>query len=59
MSGFCIRLSRDYNRVFVPLDKNCCVEQIKFLNRLISIYQMINTHIFVNFLAWHYATSQS
>jgi len=29
MSGFCIPLSRDYNRVLVPLGKNYCVDQVE------------------------------
>ena len=59
MSGFCIPLSRDYNRVLVPLDKNWWDDQLEFLCKCTSIYQKFNPHIFVSFSAWHCVTSHS
>ena len=59
MSGFCKPLLRDYNRVFVPLDKNWWDDQLEFLCKCTCIYQKFNPHIFVNFSAWLCVTSHS
>ena len=59
ISGFCIPLSRDYNRVLVPLDKNWWDDQLESLCKCTCIYEKFNPHIFVNFSAWHCVTSHS
>jgi len=59
ISGFCIPLSRDYNRVLVPLDKNWWDDQLESLCKCTCIYEKFNPHIFVNFSAWHCVNSHS